>query len=312
MISFINSTFRISALITIIVFIILLFFVDNKFKTSSIINVTDTDSTPNVQDSLISSFVTSSPESLFQLKEFFESKDGLNELKKFTNFDETYGSMEISYFSRFGTVLRSNSQKYYNDVINFEILSDSNSIKIQSLGFNPESSYRINLILINIASEFFDRRDRLAASIALAKKRCELRISENKDINEVTIYNEEDSIDFDSLNSANQLIYEKSKRFYQSCLDYDVVEDPLSLQLPKSTLNDVNSFTSKQLIGEIFDSKMDSLTITDKISIVAEPQKATEPESKRIIILCLIVFIFSYITIMSLKILSSLKDEFKF
>ena len=310
LVKFISSPLRVSLLITLLAIFCLVFFVDSKYKSSSIINITDIETSPNIQNSIISSFVTDSPESLYQLKEFFESENGFNELNNLIDFNEAYGNRNIKYFSRLGTLYNSNSEKYYKKMLTFTILSDSSSIMINSYGFDPENSYRLNLVLINIASEFFDRRDRLAASIALAKKRCELKISESQDINDVTIYNQNQKIDFESFDSAYAMIYEKSKQFYQSCIDYDVVEDPLSLKLPKSTLIDVKSFTSQQLIGEIFDSKMDSLTITDKISIVAEPQKPTRPEDKRVLIISIIVFLISYITMITIRIVAKLKEEF--
>jgi len=307
---FISSPLRVALLITFLAIFCLVFFVDNKYKSSSIINITDLETSPNIQNSIISSFVTDSPESLYQLKDFFESENGFNELNNLIDFNELYGNGSIKYFSRLGTFYNSDPEKYYKKMVTFSILTDSSSIIINSYGFDPENSYRLNLVLINIASEFFDRRDRLAASIALAKKRCELKISESQDINEVTIYNQNQKIDFDSFDSAYTMIYEKSKQFYQSCIDYDVIDDPLSLKLPKSTLIDVKSYTSQQLIGEIFDSKMDSLTITDKISIVAEPQKPTLPEDKRVLVISTIVFLFSYITMITIWIIAKLKEEF--
>ena len=50
-------------------------------------------------------------------------------------------------------------------------MDESNAIEIETSGFSPEHALR-GYALIYIASEFFDERERLSASIALAKKRC--------------------------------------------------------------------------------------------------------------------------------------------
>ena len=145
----------------------------------------------------------------------------------------------------------------------------------------------------------------------MAKKRCELAISKSDDINEVFIDpTSNQTIDLNMFDSANDLISSKSSLFYNNCLNYELVEDSVSPQLPLSALNDVNSSSSKVLVSEIFDSKMDSLSITDKIVIIAEPILPTKPQGKRLLIKTLFFFFGAFLILLSIKVLLKVRDNF--
>ena len=289
----------------------LIFFYSSSYKSVSIISVQDQDTQTNISSSLINSFVNNSPESLHQLKSFLESNDASHQFAGLINTDEFYKSKDIRILSRFGTFFSNRFHDYYLDITNFSIMDESNTIEIETFGFSPEQAMRANIALIYIASEFFDQRERLSASIALAKKRCELAISKSADINDVFIdptFN--DAINIDDFDSANSLISSKSAAFYDKCLNYELVEDSVSPSLPLSALNDVNSSSSKILVSEIFDSKMNTLSITDNIIIIAEPIIPIQPEKKRLLIKTLFFFLTAFLILLSTKVLFKVRDNF--
>ena len=302
---------RLSLGVTFIFFICLVFLNSSSYKSVSIISVQDQDTQPSVSSSLINSLVNNSPESLHQLKSFLESNDASYQFSDLINIDEFYASKDIRFFSRFGTFFFDRFQDYYLGITDFNIMDESNTIEIQTIGFTPEQALRANIALIYIASEFFDQRERLSASIALAKKRCELAISKSADINDVFIdptFN--DAINIDDFDSANSLISSKSAAFYDKCLNYELVEDSVSPSLPLSALNDVNSSSSKILVSEIFDSKMNTLSITDNIIIIAEPIIPIQPEKKRLLIKTLFFFLTAFLILLSTKVLFKVRDNF--
>ncbi len=281
------------------------------YKSVSIVSVQDQESETSISSSVISSFVNNSPESLHQLKSFLESNDASSKFSNLIDIEDFYESNDIKFLSRFGTIFLNRFHDYYLGITNFKIMDESNTIEIETFGFSAEHALRANIALIYISSEFFDQRERLSASIALAKKRCELAISKSDDINEVFIDpTSNQTIDLNMFDSANELISSKSSLFYNNCLNYELVEDSVSPKLPLSALNDVNSSSSKVLVSEIFDSKMDTLSITDNIVIIAEPIMPTKPEGKRLLIKTLFFFFGAFLILLSIKVLFKVRDNF--
>ena len=289
----------------------LIFLFSASFKSVSIVSVQDQDTQASISDSLINSFVNNSPESLHQLKSFLESNDASHQFFSLIDINSYYQSKDIRLLSRFGTVFSERFHDYYLGITNFNIMDESNAIEIETSGFSPEHALRANIALIYIASEFFDERERLSASIALAKKRCELAISKSEDINEVFINPAfDDSINLNDYDSANALISSKSAAFYNKCMNYELVEDSLSPKLPLNALNDVNSSSSKLLVSEIFDSKMNTLSITDNIVVIAEPIVPSEPEKRRLFIKTLLFFMSAFLVLLTLRVLFKVRDNF--
>lgn len=302
---------KISLFLTTLFLFSLIFLFSSLFKSVSLVSVDDNDIQPGFSNSLMDSFVQDSPESLYQLKSFLESNDASYQFSNLIDIENFYKSQNIRIFSRFGSFFSTRFHDYYLNITDFTIIDESQSIQIETFGFTPDQSLKANIALIYIASEFFDQRERLSASIALAKKRCELAISKSDNINDVFIDpNFDEEINLDEFNSANALIASKSATFYSKCLNYQLIEDSISPKLPLSVLNDVNSSSSKLLISEIFDSKMNTLSITDNIVIIAEPIKPSEPERKRIFIKVLFFFLSTVLILLSMKVLYRIKDNF--
>ncbi len=302
---------KLSLFLTIFFLFSLVFLFSSSFKSVSLVSVNDKDIQPGFSNSIMDSFIQDSPESLYQLKSFLESNDASYQFSKLIDIEDFYKSQDIKIFSRFDSFFSKRFHDYYLSITEFTIIDESQSIQIETFGFTPDQSLKANIALIYIASEFFDQRERLSASIALAKKRCELAISKSDDINDVFIDpNFDEEINLDEFNSANALIASKSAAFYDKCLNYQLIEDSISPKLPLSVLNDVNSSSSKLLISEIFDSKMNTLSITDNIVIIAEPIKPSEPERKRILIKALFFFLSTVLVLLSVKVLYRIKDNF--
>ena len=298
--------------ITSVIFIFgIVFLVSPSYKSTSLISVQDQDISTNFNNSLFGSLISDSPESLYQLKSFLESNDASSQFYDLVDVDEFYMSKDVRLFSRYGTIFKKRFHDYFLDITSIKIIDDSQAIEIETFGFSSNHALKANIALIYISSEFFDKRERLSATIALAKKRCELAISKSEDINEVYIDQDFDKeINIDEFISANDLIYSKSSAFYNKCLNYTLVEDSISPQLPTSTLTDVNSSSSKMLVSEIFDSKMDSLSITDNLRIIAEPKLAINPERKRVLLKTFLFFVSIFLVFLMIKVLIKMRDNF--
>ena len=93
-------------------------------------------------------------------------------------------------------------------------------------------------------------------------------------------------------------------------MNYELVEDSLSPKLPLNALNDVNSSSSKLLVSEIFDSKMNTLSITDNIVVIAEPIVPSEPEKRRLFIKTLLFFMSAFLVLLTLRVLFKVRDNF--
>ena len=209
-------------------------------------SVQDQESETNISSSVISSFVNNSPESLHQLKSFLESNDASSKFSNLIDIEGFYESKDIKFLSRFGTIFLNRFHDYYLGITNFKIMDESNTIEIETFGFSAEHALRANIALIYISSEFFDQRERLSASIALAKKRCELAISKSDDINEVFIDpTPNQTIDLNMFDSANDLISSKSSNI--------VVSVNLKLYLVPINVRKY-AVTSEYLIVHAFDS----------------------------------------------------------
>ena len=168
----------------------LLFFTSSLYKSTSLISVKDQDITPNVQNSLISSIVSDTPESLYQLKDFLESYEASQEFSRLIDTQKFYSNDNVAYFSRSGSLPNKRFHDYYLDYNQFLIQVDSKSVRIETYGFNPEHALQANLALIFMVSDYYDKKTRLEAAISLAKKRCELKIVESENINGVLIQND--------------------------------------------------------------------------------------------------------------------------
>ena len=300
-----------SSIISSILFaLFLVVFTSSVFKSTSLLSVNDLDQSPSVQNSIISSIVSDTPESLYQLKDYLESFEASKEFSNLIDIDKFYSNNSISYFSQFGSILSKRFHDYYLNHNDFLIQADSKSIRIETTGFKAEQALQANLALIFMVSDYYDRKTRLEAAISLAKKRCELKIVESDNINGVLLETGSE-FELDKFDSAKSLIFDKTNNFYEQCLKLQTSGDSLS-ELPKQTLSDVNSFTTKQLIGEIFDSKMDSLSITNNVSIIYEPTLSEYKESKRISIKTLFFFISMYLILLSIKIAIKIRNEFIF
>ncbi len=304
------NIFLTSIIASILFAIFLTLFTSSVYKSASLLSVNDLDKSPNVQNSIISSIVSDTPESLYQLKDFLESFEASKEFSNLIDINKFYSNSSISYFSKFGSILNKKFHDYYLDHNNFLIQADAKSIRIETTGFESKQALQANLALIFMVSDYYDKKSRLEAAISLAKKRCELKIVESDNINGVLLETGSE-FELNKFDSAKSLIFDKTNNFYEQCLKLETSGDSLS-DLPKQTLSDVNSFTTKQLIGEIFDSKMDSLSITNNVSIIYEPTLSEFKESKRISIKTLFFFISVYLILLSIKISIKIRNEFIF
>jgi hypothetical protein len=128
-----------------------------------------------------------------------------------------------------------------------------------------------------------------------------------------------DSIDnnFSNINdvsSANELLASKARKFQDFCISEFNTNKNIKnegLIIPDFELKSINANATKKIISDIYANSMDAVTEVDYMEIIVEPVLSTTPESKRIIILSLIVYALSTLTLLTLKIMIRLSNEFK-
>ena len=107
----------------------------------------------------------------------------------------------------------------------------------------------------------------------------------------------------------------KSMRYKEECLNrLNNNDDNLKNNsdiFPFFELKNINADASKQVLLEIYDKSLDSVTASNNLKIIAEPIKASVEEGKNIILYSILVFAICFISILSLKILTRLNDEFE-
>jgi len=283
-----------SLLISLLTPLILFFGVSYSFKSESIIFIND--SSTSIQSSLVSSFISSTPESVYQLKEFLNSKDASKRFRESVDIEAFYESKEIKFFSRFTGLFNQTFHDYYKRVVDVNIESDSNTLKISTIGFTPDNARISNLALINLTVEFFNNKQRNSSLISKSNKICELYLK-SSDINafeDKEIINPINNENLESFGSANELLRFKVLKHTELCQKLSLGNDPvnqLDINIPKYDFDNINSTSIKQALAEIYDDSIKSISLSDSVVIISEPNLPDEEEPKYFIIYTIAVFL---------------------
>jgi hypothetical protein len=309
------SVFRTSLVISLLTFCFIVIAITPVYKSKSIIDIAqDKNESFSIATSLLSSNNSSEA---FQVKLYLESNE-LSELYKSSyDVEELFANKNISYFSRYKENFFSTFHKYFQKKINVIVDADSDTLIIETFAYTPESAKNINLQLINITANFFNRKSRLAALNDRSSKFCELYFTNAGIINANPplglLRNDSLKIIDESL-SANDLLSNKAKSFQDFCISEFNMNKNINGQIvdiPDYELRTINAEASKKIIGDIYMTSMSAIAEVDYMQIIAEPVISTRPESRKALILSLLSFVFSTITLVSIKIIYRLSNEFK-
>lgn len=308
-------------LITTFIFILILsLYVSPKYNSESVVSVSTKES--NVASSalgIVSSFLGSGiDQSIGDLKAYLESDIASEDLKAMIDIDEIYAKSSIDFFSKY----RVSSKKDLKDYLKKRIVlkaDTSGNLIINTFAFQPEDALRVNLAVIMLASNYFDKRQALNSKLAMHKHICQYELSKDGfpeiDINNILEPEKKEfnaEIDINQFMSANKMLLTKAYQYKSFCKPSLKSSEEKSIGIPENTLRDLNSDTVKELIGNIYSNSISTMTMSDALEILAEPTLNKKSENKKIILYTIIVFIFSILCFTTIRILYKLRDDFRF
>lgn len=308
--------FKTSFILSLSYILFSIFFVTSEYKSESVLDVS-LDQNESFSSNFASSILPSSSGSdAFQVKMYLESYELSSLFKSLYDVESVFSHNDISFFSKYKETRFTNFHDYFNSKFNVTIDGDSNTVILKTLAFKPEDAKKINLQLINLTSNFFNRKSRLASLNKRSSKFCELYFTNAGMLN---IESSLDSIDsnFSNINdvsSANELLASKARKFQDFCISEFNTNKNIKnegLIIPDFELKNINANATKKIISDIYANSMDAVTEVDYMEIIVEPVLSTTPESKRVMILSLIVYALSTLTLLTLKIMIRLSNEFK-
>jgi capsule polysaccharide export protein KpsE/RkpR len=309
------SIFKSSLLVGLLFYIFITFFTSSIYKSESIIDVS-LNKTESLSTNIVSSILpTSGNQDAFQVKLYLESREASFLVRERINIATLFQDKNIKIFSRFRESKRHTFHEYLQDKIKITVDGDSNSIILQTFSFDPADSKNINLHLIDMTADFFNKKTKLASLNARSNKICEL-YSANAGILDIgNISMPVDTSIVENSSSANDLLITKAENFKDFCLEklqFDKTEDiPELLNIPIYELKNINAEASKRIIMDLYQKSMDAVSDTDYMEVIAEPIISDQPESKRAILYSFLVTIFSFIVLLGIRIIFSISDEFK-
>jgi hypothetical protein len=300
-------------LIFLLTAVFLNFFVSSQYKSSSIIDVSASEA-PLLGNSILSTFVDTGGQSeSFQLKLFLESSEAAKLLESSINVDNFFMSKDTSYFSRYKNNRNNSFYDYISTKVDISIDPESSALNIDTYAFKKNDALMLNLELINLIVNYQNRTARLTSFNSKTNKVCDLYFINSDVLNYEAILFEDVTIPKDVL-SANELLLAKARNFKKFCTDSlekrndnELTESGL---FPLFELNKLNADASKQVLSQIYEDSIDAFGSSNNIKIIAEPILPQEYENKNIFLFSLLSLIFSYIVIISSRIIIRLNDEF--
>lgn len=310
-----------SIFISIIFMLVSFFYMTPRYTSESIISVSsEADPSINSAMGIVNNILGSNVDnSVGDLISFLESDNATNDLNKAVNIESIYSSSHIDLFSRYKKNSKVSLKKYLKKRINLKSDSSGNLV-IESTAFTPEDAFKINLAIIMISSNFFDKRQSLTSKIAIQKDLCQFEISKdgitNENINFLLNIIEPKSSDIKvgEYNSANEMLLNKADLFSEFCSSPSKKSNlsKIDIPIPNSTLRDLNNESLKQLISNIYRNSISTITMSDALEIIAEPSIANKENSKNIFLNSLIVLLFSILFFSTLLIIYKLRKDFSF
>ena len=285
-----------------------------KFKSESIISISYEENKSVINSiGMVSNLLGSGiDQSIEDLSDYLESDEAILKLDNIFPIIKIFSSKEIDFFSRYKPNSFSSINDYIEDMVIFS--SDGGkTLTIETYAFNSEDAHKLNLAIILLASNYFDKRQSLSAKISLIQNLCQYEVSRDGinigDLQEINLFDELEVPNIELFNSANDMLYTKAKNFTELCVSLEA-SDSFVRKIPTDTLRNINSDTLEQLINEIYVDSISIVTMSDAINVIAEPIKREKPEKKYIFLKTAIVLFFSILFFTTVKILLKLRDDF--
>jgi len=304
---------------SLVVLLYSIFITTPKYKTESIIHMTISDRDSLLSSSGLFSSVLSGSSSnklIYQLKEYFESDSGANDFINLIDTNDFYMSSGVDFFSAYKpNIFNTKISDYLNKkIIKINILPDSESIQIITYGFTKEKSFRGNITSILMASNYLDKIQQLNSQIARVQRLCQIYSDSNYlflDQNELKNIISKD--DLKDINSGYKLLSIKANKYLESCQNSKNLASGEKIQtvLPESTLREINIESVKTAVGKIYNESIDAITMSENLTIVTEPLYPYQSESKYSILKFFLAFFFTFLISLTIKILVSMKNDFK-
>ena len=261
---------------------------------------------------------SSSNQSIHQLKEYFESDSGANDFSDLLNTDVYLQGAGIDFFSAYKpNIFNIKLSDYLNNkIIKINILSDSGSVKMTTYGFTKEQSFRANIVILLMASNYFDKKQQLNSEIAKVQRLCQLftdsvDIFADKNIDTLDLISKKDLEDIDS---GYKLLSIKANKYLESCQKYSerktLNDEKMQIVVPDNTLRQINAESLKRTISKIYDDSLDTITMSESLTIITEPVMPMKQESKYSLIKAALALFFSILIFLTFKILLSMRNDF--
>lgn len=300
----------------IISFSFLYFFISPSFKSESILDVSLNEK-ESISSSLVSSIIpTSGATDSFQVKLFLESEEASRIFRSRVNIENLFQNKEITYFSKFRESRIQTFHDFIQNKFNILVDGDSNTLIIQTNAFSSQDAKNINLHLINMTADFFNKKSKLASSNARSNKICELYSANAGILGVDELDMSEDYSIVDKSSSANELLVTKAELYKMQCLNQlenSSSEDTQKLNLlniPSFELRNINAEASKKIITDLYQKSMDAVSETDYMEIIVEPIEPDQPEKKGALLYSILIMIVTWIVLLGIKIIVRLSDEF--
>jgi hypothetical protein len=309
---------KLSFIVAVAALLFITFFITPTYKAESIIDVNNSEEGLTTS-SLASSFIQNDASSdAYQVKLYLESNESIDLLKNSYEIDNYFKHENISYFSQYKSE-RQNFYKYIENKINIIVDGESDTITIETHAYNRDDAKMFNLSVVDITANFFNRKARLAAINSRSGKICELFLANSGVIGlEIGDLDQEDQIEIDQINSLNDLLIIKAETYRDYCINRinnqtDIEStNEYSLSIPAFELRTINAGALKNIISALYEDSMGIISEASYIDVIAEPVVADMPESKSSIVISIIVFFFSSLILITIKIFIRLTDEFNF
>jgi len=303
-----------SILLFVLCIIFINFFINSKYKSVSIIDVSINEN-ESISSSLVDSFFSDSgSKTAYQVKSFIESEESSKQFLDRSDVDSLFNNKELTYFSKLDNVFNFSFHEYFQKMVNVYVDGDSDALVIETYAYAPGDAKYINLQIINMISDFFNNKARLASLNSRSNKICELYIA-NSGIFEIDKFGvPDDSEVVASSQSATELLIRKTDIYKDYCLNKLENLSPngkkIIVDIPSFELKNINAEASRKILTDLYQKSMDIVSEADYMEIIAEPIAPEGPEKKRALLLSTLVFLITYIVLLSLKILVRLSKEF--
>ena len=309
-----------SPILTIVLTIIFIFYLSflksNTYTSQSIISLKDDNAgaISLLQNPLLGLNASSN---LDELKTFLISDEAMYDLKNSMDMTKFFGLGKADFFSAYKTyvLFDYNFKDYLQDKISILVDPISGTLLIESTAFSPEDALALNIKNIEIANNFLTKKQNLSSEISRINALCRLSVTQGGlgNINEIRISNKVDRSEI-SAETGGDLLLEIARQNSKNCqeiFEFSSNQDLSEKNIINSKyLSEIKSSSIKDILKQYYNNSVLSLTSSDKISIVSEPQKPLFKDKKNILLNSLLLLFGLFLVQISVNTIVRLYNEF--